>query len=74
METARGQAVRLLADFGLTPKGRQSVDFVPLPSAGPPVGGYPPGSLDAFLAEGKTIAEERWDDQDRRKRPSRSRV
>jgi P27 family predicted phage terminase small subunit len=29
METARGQAHRLLGDFGLTPRGRQGVDVVP---------------------------------------------
>jgi P27 family predicted phage terminase small subunit len=74
METARGQAVRLLADFGLTPKGRQSVDIVPLPSAKLPAGSYPPGSLDAFLAEGTEIAEERWADQARRKPPGKKRV
>jgi len=28
-ETARAQAARLLADFGLTPRGRQSVDVAP---------------------------------------------
>lgn len=57
-ETARAQAVRLLAEFGLTPRGRQSVDTAPLSPAG---GGDAfdrflaeepewPGSLDAYLA------------------------
>lgn len=30
-ETARAQAARLLADFGLTPRGRQSIDPPPPP-------------------------------------------
>jgi hypothetical protein len=42
-ETARSQAVRLLADIGLTQKGRQSVDIVPLPSAKRPDGRIPAG-------------------------------
>ena len=29
METARLQAARLLADFGLTPKGRRGLDMAP---------------------------------------------
>ncbi len=29
METARVQAARLLADFGLTPKGRRGLDMAP---------------------------------------------
>jgi P27 family predicted phage terminase small subunit len=33
VETARAQAARLLADFGMTPRGRQSVDVTPLPNA-----------------------------------------
>jgi P27 family predicted phage terminase small subunit len=32
METARAQAAALLANFGLTPRGRQSVNPAPLPS------------------------------------------
>jgi P27 family predicted phage terminase small subunit len=31
LETARNQAARLLADFGLTPKGRNSVTAAPVP-------------------------------------------
>ena len=31
MENARSQAVALLAQFGLTPRGRQSIDPAPLP-------------------------------------------
>ena len=33
LETTRGQAMRLLADFGLTPRGRMGVDVRPLTSA-----------------------------------------
>jgi len=32
LETARSQARSLLADFGLTPQGRQGVDVLPPPS------------------------------------------
>jgi len=32
LETARNQARGLLADFGLTPRGRQGVDVVPAPA------------------------------------------
>ena len=33
LETTRGQAMRLLADFGLTPRGRMGVDVRPLTTA-----------------------------------------
>ena len=33
LETTRGQAMRLLADFGLTPRGRLGVDVRPPPKA-----------------------------------------
>jgi P27 family predicted phage terminase small subunit len=35
LESTRNQAARLLADFGLTPKGRQGVDVYPARSANP---------------------------------------
>ncbi|MEP6636683.1 MAG: phage terminase small subunit P27 family [Acidobacteriota bacterium] len=35
LESTRNQAARLLSDFGLTPKGRQSVDVYPAPSVNP---------------------------------------
>ena len=46
METARAQAARLLADLGLTPKGRRKLDMAPPRGAS---GGNPDDPLCALL-------------------------
>jgi len=45
METARNQAHRLLADFGLTPKGRQAVDTTPPPDPDNPFAEFAEGYI-----------------------------
>jgi P27 family predicted phage terminase small subunit len=46
METARGQALRLFTEFGMTPRSRNYVTAAPMPA-----GGNAFDSIDAYLAE-----------------------